>query len=285
MGSEVPIGDFSVMTRLSKKALRHYHDLGLLVPAHIDAHSGYRFYDTAQVDHAHIIRRFRSLQMSIPDIKALLSTTDIGARNALIAAHLAHMREQLERTQDAVRELIELLSPPHHHPEVHTRREPRTVAWAITSTIDIASIGTWFATSAHQLTDALRQSGAQPHGPASGLYERRLFSESRGEATLYIGTTEPVPPSAPIRALIVPAAEFAVLTHPGSTHSGIDRSYGQLGSYVSNNLISGQGPIREHYLGADRGLFTGFDRTEICWPIFNTADTAQAADTAHDRIG
>lgn len=30
------IGDFSRMTYLSIKALRHYHDLGLLVPAHID---------------------------------------------------------------------------------------------------------------------------------------------------------------------------------------------------------------------------------------------------------
>ncbi|ORA26281.1 MerR family transcriptional regulator [Mycobacterium aquaticum] len=285
MGSEVPIGDFSVMTRLSKKALRHYHDLGLLVPAHIDTHSGYRFYDTAQVDHAHIIRRFRSLQMSIPDIKALLSAPDIGARNALIAAHLAQMQEQLERTQDAVRELIELLSPSERHPEVHTRQEPRTLAWAITSTIDIASIGSWFATTAHQLTDALRRSGAQPHGPASGLYARELFSESRGEATLYIGTTEPVPPPAPVRAVVLPAAEFAVLTHVGSTHTGIDRSYGHLGSYVSNNLMSGQGPIREHYLGADCGRFSGFDRTEICWPIFGTAETGTDMAAAHDGIG
>jgi len=43
MGAQVSIGDFSVMTSLSRKALRHYHDLGLLVPAHIDPHSGYRF--------------------------------------------------------------------------------------------------------------------------------------------------------------------------------------------------------------------------------------------------
>jgi DNA-binding transcriptional MerR regulator len=283
MGSEVPIGDFSVMTRLSRKALRHYHDLGLLVPAHIDTHTGYRFYDTAQVDQAYIIRRFRSLQMSIPDIKALLSTTDLGARNALIAAHLEQMQEQLERTQDAVRELIELLSPPEHHPEVHTRREPRTVAWAITSTIDIASIEAWFATTAHQLTDALRQSGAQPHGPAGGLYERQLFAESRGDATLYIGTAEPLPPLGPVRALVLPAAEFAILTHAGPTHTGIDRSYGHLGSYVSNNLMSGHGPIREHYLGADRGLFTGFDRTEICWPIFGTAETGQAESQLSSR--
>lgn len=69
MGAQVSIGDFSVMTSLSRKALRHYHDLGRLVPAHIDPHSGYRFYDTSQVDRAHIIRRFRYLGMAIPDVK------------------------------------------------------------------------------------------------------------------------------------------------------------------------------------------------------------------------
>ena len=83
MGAQVSIGDFAVMTSLSRKALRHYHDIGILEPAHIDSHTGYRFYDTGQVDHAHIIRRFRSLGMSIPDIKALLSTEDAAARTEI----------------------------------------------------------------------------------------------------------------------------------------------------------------------------------------------------------
>ena len=43
MGARVSIGDFAVMTSLSRKALRHYHDIGILEPAHIDAHTGYRF--------------------------------------------------------------------------------------------------------------------------------------------------------------------------------------------------------------------------------------------------
>ena len=38
------IGDFSRMTRLSVIALRHYHEVGLLIPAEIDEQSGYRFY-------------------------------------------------------------------------------------------------------------------------------------------------------------------------------------------------------------------------------------------------
>ena len=43
------IGDFSRMTYLGVKALRHYHEIGLLVPADIDPASGYRLYRPSQV--------------------------------------------------------------------------------------------------------------------------------------------------------------------------------------------------------------------------------------------
>ena|SRR6202049_2233297 len=72
----------------------------------------------------------------------------------------------------------------------------------------------------------------------------------------------------PVRTRVLTAVEVAVLTHPGTSHTDIDRSYGELGTYVTEHLISHQGPIREHYLGAEPGHFARFDRTEICWPIF-----------------
>ena len=43
------IGEFSRMTHLSVKALRHYHDVGILEPAAIDPYSGYRSYAADQV--------------------------------------------------------------------------------------------------------------------------------------------------------------------------------------------------------------------------------------------
>jgi effector-binding domain-containing protein len=67
----------------------------------------------------------------------------------------------------------------------------------------------------------------------------------------------------------LPQAEFAVLSHSGG-HDGIDRSYGALGRYVNENLISHQGPIREHYIGATPSDPYNFTATEICWPICST---------------
>jgi DNA-binding transcriptional MerR regulator len=271
MGAQVSIGDFSVMTSLSRKALRHYHDIGILEPAHVDSHTGYRFYDTSQVDHAHIIRRFRSLGMSIPDIKALLSTEDAAARTDIITTHLEQMEVQLQHTRDTVGALRELLAPVHTPAHVEVRRVPALAVWSIGATIEMSEIDGWFAASLRRLRDAVAAAaGAPSAGVPGGLYDRDLFLESRGKATLFV----PAPPSAEppegIRAEVLPQADFAVLTHSGG-HDGIDRSYGALGTYANEHLISQQGPIREHYLAGAPSEPTTFTATEICWPIFGTS--------------
>src|SRR6478609_7695937 len=161
MGAQVSIGDFAVMTSLSRKALRHYHDIGILEPAHIDSHTGYRFYDTGQVDSAHIIRRFRSLGMSIPDIKALLSTEDAAARTEIITTHLEQMEEQLQQTRDAVGALRELLSPVHTPASVEVRHEPALAVWSISATIDTSGIDDWFAESLRTLHQAVAMAAGE----------------------------------------------------------------------------------------------------------------------------
>jgi len=95
----VPIGDFSRMTHLSIKALRYYHDQGLLEPAEIDLVTGYRFYDPRQVPVAQVIRRFRDLGMPLDQVKAVLQAPDVDARNKEIAAHLTAMEHKLAEMQ------------------------------------------------------------------------------------------------------------------------------------------------------------------------------------------
>jgi DNA-binding transcriptional MerR regulator/effector-binding domain-containing protein len=270
MGARVSIGDFAVMTSLSRKALRHYHDIGILEPAHIDSHTGYRFYDTGQVDSAHIIRRFRSLGMSIPDIKALLSTEDAAARTEIITTHLEQMEEQLQQTRDAVGALRELLSPVTTPAHVELQFKPAFAAWSVGATIDVSEIDSWFGMALGTLREAVAAVGSAPLGfVPGGLYDRALFLESRGRATLFVPAPQSAHPPEGVRAEVLPQAEFAVLSHSGG-HDDIDRSYGALGIHVNEHLISDQGPIREHYIGSTPSEPYNFTATEICWPIFST---------------
>jgi DNA-binding transcriptional MerR regulator len=87
MLGSLTIGDFSRVTFLSVKTLRHYHQAGLLEPAEVDPVTGYRRYTSAQIPIAQVIRRFRELDMPLDDIGRVLRAPDPTTRSQLIAAH------------------------------------------------------------------------------------------------------------------------------------------------------------------------------------------------------
>ncbi|WP_435109042.1 MerR family transcriptional regulator [Nocardiopsis synnemataformans] len=61
----LPIGSFSELTGLSHKALRHYHSLGLLVPARVDEDTQFRWYTVDQIERAGQIVTLRRAGMGL----------------------------------------------------------------------------------------------------------------------------------------------------------------------------------------------------------------------------
>src|SRR5258708_35824533 len=135
MPSSFAIGDFSRAKHLTVKMLRHYHETGLLEPAHIDPQTGYRRYTTDQVPVAQIIRRFRDLDMPLNEIRAVLSAPDVQTRNDLIAAHLKRLENNLARTNAAVASLRSLLEHPSSAVDIGRRRADEITAAAISAAV------------------------------------------------------------------------------------------------------------------------------------------------------
>lgn len=97
------IGRFSHLTGLTAKALRHYDEVGLLKPAHVDEWTGYRWYSLAQAREAEAIRRLRRFEVPLDEIAAVL------AEPALLRERLAVQRARLEgRAVETNRVLVEL---------------------------------------------------------------------------------------------------------------------------------------------------------------------------------
>src|ERR1700730_8298613 len=92
--------------------LRHYHELGLLEPAGVDADSGYRRYAAEQIVTAQVIRRFRDLDMPLDDIHAVLQPPDVETRSRVVATHLPRLSPTLARTRETVACLRGLLDRP-----------------------------------------------------------------------------------------------------------------------------------------------------------------------------
>ncbi|MGI5826780.1 MAG: MerR family transcriptional regulator [Patescibacteria group bacterium] len=66
------IGQFSVITHLTIKTLRHYDELDLLKPAYVDENSGYRFYTGEQLPRVQKIISLKAIGFSLLEIAQLL---------------------------------------------------------------------------------------------------------------------------------------------------------------------------------------------------------------------
>ena len=58
-------GQFAVMGNVGRKALRIYHEEGLLVPVYTNAENGYHYYDEKQLAALERIKRYRKLGLSL----------------------------------------------------------------------------------------------------------------------------------------------------------------------------------------------------------------------------
>jgi DNA-binding transcriptional MerR regulator len=270
VAAALTIGEFSRITHLSIKMLRRYHDAGLLQPAHVDAQTGYRYYSLDQVPTAQVIHRFRALGMPVREVSELVTVVDPDARAALIAGHLQRLETELEETRADVASLRRLLQPEPAPLDVHRRRSEATTVAAIRSVVDLDEVLSWYDSAMSELDSVLAARHVHRTGPPGGLYDNELFTRERGGVTVYVPVADP-PNRGSVEPLVLPATDLATTIHIGP-HDDIDVTYAALGTYVSQQALQIAGPVRETYHVGPRDTDESSKwRTEIGWPIFQTA--------------
>ncbi|MBU0926520.1 MAG: MerR family transcriptional regulator [Spirochaetes bacterium] len=94
------MGEFSAATRLTVKALRLYHDEGILVPERIDPFSGYRYYGDASWKRARSVSLLRELGFSHRELKDILQECQ---EDSDLPRFLARRMGEVERELDRAR--------------------------------------------------------------------------------------------------------------------------------------------------------------------------------------
>jgi DNA-binding transcriptional MerR regulator len=105
------IGAIARLSGLPVSALRFYDGAGVLVPASVDPHTGYRRYAPAQVAAARLVARLRRVGMPLDSVRALLAGADPGP---VLDAHLARLEDGLaaaRRELSTVRALLDRPEP------------------------------------------------------------------------------------------------------------------------------------------------------------------------------
>lgn len=101
------IGEFSKLSHLTIKALRFYEKEGLLIPAAIDSWTGYRFYETSQLDRAAKIKAYRQLGLSIDEIRAIHNGEDVISIFIAKAKALQAQKEDIDCRLSKINHILE----------------------------------------------------------------------------------------------------------------------------------------------------------------------------------
>ena len=265
------IGPFSRASSLSIKALRAYHEQGLLVPAEIDRATGYRVYAASQLLDAAVLRRLRELDVPLRRIREVLDARDPAVTERVLTEHAELMRRRLDDTVRIIGELQRGVDSPERHTPVHVREEPARHALMVDGHRVEGDGFAGFLAEAHAtLATVAERVGAEVTDVPGLLYPQQFDDEEGGEdmvAFLAVATPVVVPADVGARLGEVPAARVAVATHAGG-YDDVGETYRHLGRWVAEHAEPRPIDVRERYLvGAASGEPEDGWLTEIHWPV------------------
>lgn len=250
------IGRFADATGLTAKALRHYDEIGLLVPAQVDPDNGYRYYDAAQIEDAVTIRRLRGLELPLEEIRGLLEADGDGIRERL-AAHGYRVAEEAHDKQSLLIELnalvegggqdlaVEMLDVPELRLAATIRHLQLVDPKGIDEMVQVA----WYR---------LAELGIEPPGPPTAVFRG---GDGDGTHLMEVGyaVDEAVEGDDVLRVRTYPAAIAATTEHAGSYDTLHVTSQRFIATVLGQGLRPGQ-PIRIEFVKYH-------ECARIVWPL------------------
>lgn len=251
------IGEFAAFGRLSVRMLRHYDSIGLLVPAHVDPHSGYRYYSNLQLAQLLRLVELRSLGVGLEAIRAVLNAADqrgaymtvLHQRQMEIQQHMSDDAAHLERIAARLRHLegTAMATPVTYKP-----LDPVTV-YAVSGLapgMGPELVGPTVGPLIGQLDAALAASQRPCIEPGIFWYEPAPDSEQLKVSVSYIAENPPVSGQG-YDVVELPAVPMAAtLIHRGDM-TGIGDSWMALTEQLLADGYRISGPSREVYLEAE----------------------------------
>lgn len=254
---QIPIGRFSLITRLSPKALRLYDERGLLVPATKDIATGYRYYTGRQIATGVSIKELCGLGFPLAEIETILSAKNAGDSETiqrLFAKRRGTIRSEVQRLQqiEAVLEetgaSLEMMFMSHNEPVVKENMPLRVIGKR--------GVGSYSETITILMKDLCSQifseenmrNGLKVTGPFMTIYhdceykEKDALMECAAPITGKVTTSDPA-----IGIHTLPGGKCLSLIHKGS-YNGLHGAWSRIGMYLEERDFAITGPHREVYL-------------------------------------
>lgn len=241
------IGEFSSLSQISIKTLRHYDEVGLLKPMHVDEASGYRYYSASQLPRLHRILALKDLGFPLDRVAQAL---DEGVTaDSLRGMLLLRSAEQEERVQEEVERLDRLqarlrLIDQEGHMTNEVLLKEVAPQWIVSMRETIPAhrtIGAMFG----KLYGALGPLAAE--GPGFALFHDTEYKEQNVDAEVGVYLSRSHLVNEPLKTYRLPDVLVASTVHHGAFDS-IGAAYGALLRWIETNGYRSAGPTRELFL-------------------------------------
>lgn len=239
------IGEFSKLSHLTVKALRFYEKKGILMPAATDEWTGYRFYNSKQLDDAAKIRTYRRLGLSIKEIRQILSGSD--ERKILLQKYELLCDEKIEM-ENRLSEIKSILEGKEMKYRVCEKIIPEKTVYISETVLDrYSDIMEWIPSVGEECMRL--NPGLECAEPP---YEFCEFSDCEyKESNIKVRHIEAVTKfgneSERIKFAVLPEAKVLSIFHKGP-YVKIPEAYAFLIKYAENNGYKIAGPARECYI-------------------------------------
>ncbi|MEM9749167.1 MAG: MerR family transcriptional regulator [Actinomycetota bacterium] len=177
------IGDLAQLGGVTPRMLRHYHQLGVLVPAEVDEATGYRRYDESQLADLLQVLALKGLGMALTDIAHIVDG-GVGPaelrgmlllRRAELESELDEATTRLERVEAHIERLESQMNErPTSHVPVTTKSLPAVrlaVASAVSPSFASADVGPVIQPLYPQLFIAFAEAGLDIDRPSIAFYD------------------------------------------------------------------------------------------------------------------
>ncbi|HAQ41333.1 MAG TPA: hypothetical protein DCM73_11195 [Clostridiales bacterium] len=105
------IKEFSILSQIGVRMLRHYDNIGLLHPAYVDKNNNYRYYDEEQLLVTNKIQSLKSMGISLKEIKLLLHNMDnLTYMDTYLNKLLIERQKELENLQNSIKHINSALN-------------------------------------------------------------------------------------------------------------------------------------------------------------------------------
>lgn len=239
------IGEFSKLSLTTVKALRFYEKEGLLRPASIDQWTGYRFYETSQLETAAKIRSYRQLGLSIEEIRSIFSGKDVGEILTARAAALRKLRQDTEMQLSIIDFILEEKQMKY---QVTVKELPEMIVYSSEAVLHRYSDSMQWIPSLGEECRRLNPGLKCAEPPyefceyLDGEYRESEVRIRHSEAVAAMGKE-----SEKIKFRTLPAAKVLSIYHKGS-YDTIGEAYAFIMDYAEKNGYVAAGLARECYI-------------------------------------